>query len=67
VGQALHAVRKTGTCVVVGLGDHHLRDGDIDLHELTLYQKRLQGSLFGASAPSSELPCIWTRSPCPRS
>lgn len=56
VGQALAAVRKAGTCVVVGLGEATVRDGDINLHELTLYQKRLQGSLFGASSPLADIP-----------
>ncbi|GHE83580.1 putative zinc-type alcohol dehydrogenase AdhD [Amycolatopsis deserti] len=56
LGQALSAVRKAGTCVAVGLGETYVRDGDIDLHELVLYQKRLQGSLFGASAPTADIP-----------
>jgi len=49
-------VRKAGTCVVVGLGETRSRDGDIPLTELVLYQKRLQGSLFGASAPRAAIP-----------
>lgn len=56
VGAALRAVRKAGTCVVVGLGETRTRDGDIPLTELVLYQKRLQGSLFGASAPTADIP-----------
>jgi S-(hydroxymethyl)glutathione dehydrogenase/alcohol dehydrogenase len=56
VGAALRAVRKGGTCVVVGLGEARTRDGDILLAELVLYQKRLQGSLFGASAPTADIP-----------
>lgn len=56
VGQGLQSVRKAGTCVVVGLGDTHVRDGDINLHELVLYQKSLQGSLFGASCPTADIP-----------
>ncbi|TQM32638.1 NDMA-dependent alcohol dehydrogenase [Nocardia bhagyanarayanae] len=56
VGQALSAVRKAGTCVAVGLGDATVGAGDINLHELTLYQKRLQGSLFGASSPTADIP-----------
>ncbi|NMH96276.1 NDMA-dependent alcohol dehydrogenase [Pseudonocardia acidicola] len=56
VGRALQAVRKAGTCVVVGLGDVRTKDGDIPLTELVLYQKRLQGSLFGASAPTADIP-----------
>jgi NDMA-dependent alcohol dehydrogenase len=56
VGQALKSVRKAGTCVVVGLGETTSSDGDIPLTELVLYQKRLQGSLFGASAPTADIP-----------
>ncbi|GAA4879097.1 NDMA-dependent alcohol dehydrogenase [Actinomycetospora straminea] len=56
VGAALRAVRKAGTCVVVGLGATRTGDGDIPLTELVLYQKRLQGSLFGASAPTADIP-----------
>jgi NDMA-dependent alcohol dehydrogenase len=64
VGQALRAVRKGGTCVVVGLGEVRSREGDIPLMELVLYQKRLQGSLFGASSPSADIPAqleLWRR------
>jgi S-(hydroxymethyl)glutathione dehydrogenase/alcohol dehydrogenase len=56
VGQGVKAVRKGGTCVVVGLGDVRSHEGDIPLMELVLYQKRLQGSLFGASAPTTAIP-----------
>jgi S-(hydroxymethyl)glutathione dehydrogenase/alcohol dehydrogenase len=56
IGRALSAVRKAGTCVAVGLGDATVGAGDINLHELTLYQKRLQGSLFGASSPTADIP-----------
>ncbi|SHK76340.1 S-(hydroxymethyl)glutathione dehydrogenase / alcohol dehydrogenase [Pseudonocardia thermophila] len=56
VGDALRAVRKGGTCVVVGLGDVRSHEGDIPLMELVLFQKRLQGTLFGASAPTADIP-----------
>jgi NDMA-dependent alcohol dehydrogenase len=56
VGAAIRAIRKGGTVAVVGLGDVRSREGDIPLMELVLYQKRLQGSLFGASAPSYDIP-----------
>lgn len=56
VGQGVRAVRKAGTCVAVGVGDVRTGDGDIPLAELVLFQKRLQGSLFGASAPTADIP-----------
>lgn len=52
VGQAFSAIRKAGTAVVTGLGNLTEVGVPIAISELTLFQKRLQGSLFGASAPS---------------
>ena len=51
VGQAFAATRKAGVTVVTSLGDMTQIGVDIPLGELTLYQKRLQGSLFGGSSP----------------
>lgn len=56
IRQGLESVRKAGTVVVTGLGDSVISAGDINLHQLTLYQKRLQGSLFGASTPTADIP-----------
>jgi S-(hydroxymethyl)glutathione dehydrogenase/alcohol dehydrogenase len=55
VAQAFGSIRKAGTCVVTGLG--HLREVGlpIAISELTLFQKRLQGSLFGASNPNWDI------------
>ncbi|WP_127782187.1 NDMA-dependent alcohol dehydrogenase [Rhodococcus sp. X156] len=56
VAQAFAAIRKAGTCVVTGLGNAMQMGLPINLVELVLYQKRIQGSLFGASSPSSGIP-----------
>jgi NDMA-dependent alcohol dehydrogenase len=56
VAAAFAAVRKAGTCVVTGLGNIMDVGVNIPLGELTLFQKRLQGSLFGESAPSFDIP-----------
>ncbi|QKT08807.1 NDMA-dependent alcohol dehydrogenase [Gordonia sp. X0973] len=56
VGQALEATRKGGTTVATGIGAATVEAGDIDLHHLTLMQKRLQGSLFGSSNPLADIP-----------
>ncbi|RNI17901.1 hypothetical protein EFY87_19035 [Flexivirga caeni] len=56
LGQGLDATRKGGTCVAVGIGPATVEAGDIDLHHLILSQKRLQGALFGASAPLADIP-----------
>ena len=56
VAAAFAAIRKAGTCVVTGLGNIMDVGVNIPLGELTLFQKRLQGSLFGESAPSFDIP-----------
>jgi S-(hydroxymethyl)glutathione dehydrogenase/alcohol dehydrogenase len=56
LGQALQSVRKAGTCVVVGFGDTHVKDGDFSLHELVRYHKRIQGARFGACSPTADIP-----------
>ena len=55
VSQAFAAIRKAGTVVVTGLGNAMDVGVPISLFELTLFQKRLQGSLFGASSPSRDI------------
>ncbi|MDQ2726358.1 MAG: NDMA-dependent alcohol dehydrogenase [Actinomycetota bacterium] len=56
VGQAFAATRKAGTIVVTGLGDITDVGIPISLGELTLFQKRLQGSLFGETNPRADIP-----------
>ena len=56
VAAAFAAIRKQGTCVVTGLGNITDVGVNIPLGELTLFQKRLQGSLFGESRPSCDIP-----------
>ena len=53
--QAFAAVRKAGTVVVTGIG-HPETELQVNARELTLFQKRLQGSLFGASNPQRDIP-----------
>jgi NDMA-dependent alcohol dehydrogenase len=55
VAQALGAVRKAGTCVVTALGNITEVGLPIAISELTLFQKRLQGALFGASNPNWDI------------
>jgi S-(hydroxymethyl)glutathione dehydrogenase/alcohol dehydrogenase len=59
IAQGVDAIRKAGTCVLVGLG----READdvslpISARHVVLFQKRLQGSLFGASSPSKDIPAM---------
>lgn len=56
VAEAFAAIRKAGTVVVTGLGDITHAELPIPLGELTLFQKRIQGSLFGESSPSADIP-----------
>jgi NDMA-dependent alcohol dehydrogenase len=59
VAQAVDSIRKAGTCVLTGLP----KAADdvaipISLRHVVLFQKRLQGSLFGASSPSKDIPAL---------
>ena len=59
VAQAVDAIRKGGIVVMTGLG--RAQDDTsvpISVRHVVLYQKRLQGSLFGASSPSKEIPLM---------
>ncbi|MBT0770590.1 NDMA-dependent alcohol dehydrogenase [Kineosporia sp. J2-2] len=56
VAQALASIRKAGTVVVTALGDITSVGAPIALGDLTLMQKRLQGSLFGESNPRHDIP-----------
>ena len=55
VTDAFSSIRKAGTVVVTGIGNP-ATEINVNARELTLYQKRLQGSLFGASNPSKDIP-----------
>ena len=55
VAQAFSSIRKAGTCVVTGLGNLMEVGIPISIGELTLFQKRIQGSLFGESSPSKDI------------
>jgi NDMA-dependent alcohol dehydrogenase len=55
--QAFRAIRKAGTVVVTGVGNFRERI-DLPAWELVLFQKRLQGALFGASSPTRDIPWL---------
>ncbi|MCT2139256.1 NDMA-dependent alcohol dehydrogenase [Dietzia cinnamea] len=56
IAQALASVRKAGTVVVTALGPFFDVGAPIMLSELTLYQKRIQGSLFGQANARFDIP-----------
>ena len=59
VADGVESIRKAGTVVLTGLPR---AEDDLSLplsmRHLVLYQKRLQGSLFGASSPSRDIPAL---------
>jgi NDMA-dependent alcohol dehydrogenase len=59
VAAGVRAIRKAGTCVLVGMGRMADDTGiPISVREVVLYQKRIQGSLFGASSPARGIPAM---------
>lgn len=56
VAEAFYAVRKQGTVVVTGLGDLTEVGLPIPIGQLTLFEKKLKGSLFGSSNPHADVP-----------
>lgn len=56
VAQGLASIRKAGTVVVPALGNGRNIGIPISMADLTLYQKRLQGSLYGQSNPGFDIP-----------
>ncbi len=56
VGQAMASIRKAGTVVVTALGNIQDTTGlPVSLADVTLFQKRIQGALFGASNPNWDI------------
>jgi S-(hydroxymethyl)glutathione dehydrogenase/alcohol dehydrogenase len=56
VAEGVEAIRKGGTCVVTGVGKFDGVGIPVSPTMLTLFQKRIQGSLFGASSPTKDIP-----------
>ena len=55
IGQAFNAVRKGGTVAVVGLGPLSDQSIPVSPFILTLFQKRIQGVLYGSLSPSKDM------------
>jgi S-(hydroxymethyl)glutathione dehydrogenase/alcohol dehydrogenase len=56
VAQAMAAIRKAGTVVVTGIGKMTDVGAPVSLFELTMMQKRIQGSLYGENSPHDIIP-----------
>lgn len=58
IAEGFEAIRKAGTVVATGVGNYEDKGINISPTQLTLFQKRIQGSLFGASNPSKDIPMM---------
>jgi Zn-dependent alcohol dehydrogenase len=58
VADAFASLRKAGTVVVTAVSKAAEVGIPVSLAELTFFQKRIQGSLFGASNPTSDIPTM---------
>jgi len=56
IQQALGLTAKGGQVIVTAMGDYRDMKVDLNLFELTLLQKRLQGAIFGGAGPRSQIP-----------
>lgn len=56
VDSAFAAIRKGGTVVVTGLADPAKKTIHLSGAELTLFEKRIQGALFGSGDPFYDIP-----------
>jgi NDMA-dependent alcohol dehydrogenase len=56
VAEAFSSIRKAGTVVVTGLGDITEVGVPIPLGELTLFEKKLKGAMYGGSNPTADIP-----------
>jgi S-(hydroxymethyl)glutathione dehydrogenase/alcohol dehydrogenase len=55
---AFNAIRKRGTVVITSIGTPGKNTIQIPSFDLTLFEKRLQGALFGCSNPFDDIPRI---------
>jgi S-(hydroxymethyl)glutathione dehydrogenase/alcohol dehydrogenase len=56
VGDGFSSIRKGGVVVVTGMGKMAESGLPVGLFELTMYQKRIQGCLYGMMSPSKDVP-----------
>ncbi|WP_132992865.1 NDMA-dependent alcohol dehydrogenase [Gordonia zhaorongruii] len=56
IAPALAMTAKGGQVVVVGMGDARAMDASMNIFELTLLQKRVQGAIFGGAGPRTQIP-----------
>jgi NDMA-dependent alcohol dehydrogenase len=56
VSAAFAAIRKAGTVVVTAAAPYLETDVSVGLLELTMYQKRIQGAIYGMMSPAKDVP-----------
>jgi len=56
LGQAFAAIRKGGTVVATSAAPASAVGVPVSLLELTMFQKRLQGAIYGMGSPAREIP-----------
>jgi NDMA-dependent alcohol dehydrogenase len=56
VTAAVSAIRKGGTVVLTAAAPGELQKVTLSLLEVTMYQKRIQGALYGMMSPSKDVP-----------
>jgi S-(hydroxymethyl)glutathione dehydrogenase/alcohol dehydrogenase len=56
IGQAFSAIAKGGTVAVTGIGASTDVGIPVNLFELSMYQKRIQGVLYGSMSPNTAIP-----------
>ncbi|AZG46381.1 NDMA-dependent alcohol dehydrogenase [Gordonia insulae] len=55
---ALSLTGKGGQVIVTGMGNFADSDAQMNLFELTLLQKRVQGAIFGGASPRTQVPTL---------
>lgn len=59
IAQAFSSIRKAGTCVVTAQGDTSAAGiPNVNLFEISMYQKRIQGVLYGQGSPHRTIPWL---------
>lgn len=56
VAEALGLLRKGGTCVHTTVASMHQNEIALNLFDLTLFEKKLVGSIFGSANPRRDIP-----------
>ena len=58
IAPALALTGKGGQVIVTGMGNYADMDAQMNLFELTLLQKRVQGAIFGGASPRTQVPTL---------